>query len=84
MRVINTQRRERVREVKRTRTNDQWKVFFSVIGKYCGAIVRRLVGLKITAGCDTAWIRTRDCSDASCTEMQCLRPLRPCVCVCVC
>ena len=31
------------------------------------------MGLPITAGCDTAWIRTRDCSDASCTG--CLRPL---------
>ena len=28
------------------------------------------MGLPITAGCDTAWNRTRDCSDASCTEMQ--------------
>ena len=35
-----------------------------------GPIVRLPMGLPITAGCDTAWIRTRDCSDASCTEMQ--------------
>ena len=42
-------------------------------------IVRRPMGLPITAGCNTGRIRTRDCSDASCTEMQCLRPLRPCV-----
>ena len=28
----------------------------------------------------TARIRTRDCSDASCTELQCLRTLGPCVC----
>jgi hypothetical protein len=40
-----------------------------------GPIVRRPMGLPITARCDTAWIRTRDCSDASCTEMQCLRSL---------
>jgi hypothetical protein len=33
------------------------------------------MGLPITAECDTAWIQTRDCSDASCTEMQCFRPL---------
>ena len=32
----------------------------------------------------TAWIRTRDCSDASRHEIQCLRLLRLCVCVCVC
>ena len=42
-----------------------------------GPIVRRHVGLPITAGCDTAWIRTRvSVVDASSTEMQCLRPLR--------
>ena len=39
-------------------------------------IVRSPMGLRITARCDTAWIGTRDCSDISCTEMQCLRPLR--------
>jgi hypothetical protein len=38
-------------------------------------------GIPITAECDTAWIRTRDFNDASCTEMQFLRPLRSCVCV---
>ena len=41
-----------------------------------GPIVRCPMELPITAGCDTAWIRTRYYSDASCTEMQCLRPLR--------
>ena len=41
-----------------------------------GPIVRRPMGLPITAGCDTAWKRTRICSDASSTEMQRLRPLR--------
>jgi hypothetical protein len=45
-----------------------------------GPIVCCPVGLPITAGCDTAWILTRDVSDASCTEMQCLRQLCPCVC----
>jgi hypothetical protein len=35
-----------------------------------GPIVHRPVGIPITAGCDTAWIQTRDCSDASGTEMQ--------------
>ena len=34
------------------------------------------MGLPIMAGCDTAWNQTRVCSDASSTEMQCLRPLR--------
>ena len=34
------------------------------------------MGFPITDRCDTAWIWTRDCSDTSCTEMQCLRPLR--------
>ena len=34
-------------------------------------IVHRPMGLPITAGCDTAWNRTRVCSDASSTEMQC-------------
>jgi hypothetical protein len=42
-------------------------------------IVHHPLGLPITAGCDTDWIRTRDRSGASCTEMQCLRPLRPCL-----
>jgi hypothetical protein len=41
-----------------------------------GPIVRCPVGHPIASGCDTACIRTRDCSDASYTEMQCLRPLR--------
>jgi hypothetical protein len=27
--------------------------------------------------CDTAWIRTKDCSGASCTEMQCLKTAVP-------
>ena len=40
-----------------------------------GPIVRRHMGLPIMAGCDTTWFRTRDCSDTSCTEMQCLRLL---------
>jgi hypothetical protein len=31
--------------------------------------------LPITAVCDTAWNWTKVCSDASSTEMQCLRPL---------
>jgi hypothetical protein len=39
-------------------------------------IVRHPMGLPITAGCDTAWNQTRVCSDASSTEMQCLRLLR--------
>ena len=34
------------------------------------------MGLSITAGCDTAWIQTRDCSDTSCNDMQRLRSLR--------
>jgi hypothetical protein len=46
-----------------------------------GPIVCRPMELQITAGCDSAWIRTRDCNNTSCTEMQCLRPLRPYVCV---
>ncbi|KAM9407695.1 uncharacterized protein ACWYII_027526 isoform 1-T2 [Salvelinus alpinus] len=33
------------------------------------------MGLPITASCDLAWNRTRVCSDASSTEMECLRPL---------
>ena len=33
------------------------------------------MGLSITAGCYTARNQTRVCSDASSTEMQCLRPL---------
>jgi hypothetical protein len=41
-----------------------------------GPIMCRSMGLPITSGCDTAWIRTRDCSDVSCTKMQWLRPLR--------
>ena len=41
-----------------------------------GPILRYPTRLPITASCDTAWIQTRDRSDASCTEMQCLRP--PC------
>ena len=41
-----------------------------------GPIVRHPMGLPITAGCDTAWNRTRVCNDASSTEMQCLRSLR--------
>ena len=41
-----------------------------------GPIVRRPMGLPITAGYDAAWIRTTDCSDTSCTEKQCLRTLR--------
>jgi hypothetical protein len=41
-----------------------------------GPVVHRPMGLPITARCDAAWIQTRDCSDASCAEMQCLRPLR--------
>ena len=41
-----------------------------------GQIVRYPMGLPITAGCDTAWNQTRVGSDASSTEMQCLRPLR--------
>ena len=41
-----------------------------------GPIVRHPIGLPITAKCDTAWIQSMDCSDASCTEMQYLRPLR--------
>jgi hypothetical protein len=40
-------------------------------------IVRRPMGLPITADCDTAWNRTRVCSDTSNTEMQCLRPRSP-------
>ena len=34
-----------------------------------------MMGLPITAGCDTARDQTRVCSDTSSTEMQCLRPL---------
>ena len=34
------------------------------------------MALPITIGCDAACIRTRDCSNASCTEMQWLRSLR--------
>ena len=34
------------------------------------------MGLPVTVGCDTAWDRTRVCSDAYSTAMQCLRPLR--------
>ena len=34
------------------------------------------MGLPITAGYDTAWNQTRDCSDAASTEMHCRRPLR--------
>jgi hypothetical protein len=34
------------------------------------------MGLPMTAGCDTAWNQIRVSSDASSTEMQCLRPLR--------
>uniref|UniRef100_A0A8C7FFT9 Arf-GAP with GTPase, ANK repeat and PH domain-containing protein 3 n=2 Tax=Oncorhynchus kisutch TaxID=8019 RepID=A0A8C7FFT9_ONCKI len=41
-----------------------------------GPIVHRPMGLPISDGCDTARDRTRVCSDASNTEMQCLRPLR--------
>ena len=41
-----------------------------------GPNVRHSMGLPITAGCDTAWNRTRVCRDAFCTEMQCLRPLQ--------
>ena len=41
-----------------------------------GPIIHRRMGILITARCDTAWSQTRDCSDTSCTEMQCLRPLR--------
>ena len=37
-------------------------------------IVRRPMGLPNTAGCDAAWIRIGYCSDASCTDMQCLGP----------
>ena len=36
----------------------------------------RPMGLPIMSDCDTAWNRTRVCSDASSTEIQCLRPLR--------
>jgi hypothetical protein len=39
--------------------------------------VCRPMALPITASRDTAWNRTRVCSDASSTEMQCLRPLSP-------
>jgi hypothetical protein len=41
-----------------------------------GPIVRRLMGLPVMAASDTAWDRTRVCSDASITAMQGLRPLR--------
>ena len=41
-----------------------------------GAIVRRPIGLPITAGFDAARDQTRVCSDTSSTEMQCTRPLR--------
>ena len=34
-----------------------------------------LMGLPVTASCDTAWARTQVCSGASGTVMQCLRPL---------
>ena len=40
-----------------------------------GPIVRRSMGLPITASRDTTWNRTRVFSDTSSTEMQCLRPL---------
>ena len=40
-----------------------------------GPIVRRPIGLPMTAGCDTAWNLTRDCSDSSSTERQYLRLL---------
>jgi hypothetical protein len=46
----------------------------------CGVCVSMCVCVTFTAECETAWIRTRVCSDASCTEMQSLIPLRPCVC----
>ena len=36
-----------------------------------GPIVCRPMGLPITARCDTAWNRTRDCSAMSCTERHC-------------
>ena len=39
-----------------------------------GPIVPHPKGHPITAGCDTAWDRTRVCSDTSSTEMQCLKP----------
>ena len=41
------------------------------LGQLC-----RPIGLQIMAGCDTAWNRTRVCSDAASAEMQCLKPLR--------
>ena len=49
--------------------------FFFAMTAYPGPnpdrpIVRRPMGLPITASCDTAWNQTRVC-----TEMQCLRPL---------
>jgi hypothetical protein len=43
----------------------------TTLGQLCTAPM----GLSITAECDTAWIRTMDCCDTSCTEMQCLRQL---------
>jgi hypothetical protein len=41
-----------------------------------GPIVRHSMGLPITAGCDTTWNRTRVCSAAFRTKLQCLRTLR--------
>jgi hypothetical protein len=41
-----------------------------------GPIVRRPMGLSITADCETAWNQTRVYSDSFSTEMQCLRLLR--------
>ena len=46
----------------------------TTVGQLCAA----LWDSPITAGCDSAWIQTRDCSVASYTEMQCLRPLPNC------
>ena len=45
----------------------------TTLGQLCAA----LWDSQSRAGCDTAWSRTRVCSDASSTEMQCLRPAAP-------
>ena len=43
----------------------------TTLGQLCSA----LMGLPITAGCDTAWNRTRVFTNVSSTQMQCLRPV---------
>jgi hypothetical protein len=56
-----------------TRTSRPAKL--SPIPDDAASIVHRLMGLPVIAGCDTAWDRTRVCSDAFSRAMQCLRLL---------